>query len=295
MALPTVLPVDVYSIICRHTAINDLTTLCRVSKMFQDEAERILYYSVDITHIADGEHLMSWCNNIAASQRRSIRVHILRFPATFLSPPQDATPTSSLHIQQANAQALRAFVNLSDLSLRIGSAEGEGIPSLLRWSFEGCRFSLTAFSGNFLGLTLDDIWNVVSHHPNIRYWTPSHPFLKSLSSIPSNVLPQVADVVFVRPDAIKYLVGRPIQCLAWLFQSFFHTRSEGTTAMIHLQAFRLTLTHLCYTYCGQKDHDWTPVDIISCLVMHAPNLTSLSICCFQRTKLTVSFLKLSIS
>ena len=296
MTLPTLLPVDVYSTICRHTAIKDLTTLCRVTKMFQDEAERILYYSVDITHMTNGKHLMAWCNDIAESQRRSMRVYTLRFPARFISSPQDATPTLSLHVQQAIARALRAFVNLSDLSLRIGLLEREGTPSLLRWSFEECRFSLAAISGNFPGLTLDDIWNVVSEHPNIRYWTPSHPFLKSLSSIPSNVLPRVADVFFVRPDAIKYLVGRPIKRIAWYFPSFYHTRSEGTAALIHLQPFRQTLTHLCYTYYSQQDHaDWTPADIVSCLAMHAPNLTSLSIRCFGRKVLTVSFPNLSIS
>ena len=287
--------VDVYSTICRHTATKDLATLCRVSKTFQDEAERILYYSVNITHMTDGEHLMCWCNNTAESQRRSMRVHTLRFPARFNSPPQDAAPTSNLHVQKAIARALRAFVNLSDLSLRMGLPEGEGTPSLLQWSFEGCRFSLTAFSGNFPGLTPDDVWNVISEHPNIRYWTPSNRFLESLSFIPSNVLPSVADVVFVRPDAIKYLVGRPIKRLAWFFQSFPHTISEGTAAMIHLQLFKRTLTHLCYTYISQRDHDWTPADIVSCLVTHAPNLTSLSICCFERAKLTVSSASLSIS
>jgi hypothetical protein len=238
---------------------------------------------------------MSWCNNTAESQRRSIRVRTLRLLAQFNYPPHDATPTSSLHVQKSIAQALRAFINLSDLSLRIGLSEGEGTPSLLRWTFESCRFSLTAFSGNFPGLTLDDIWNVISEHPNIRYWVPSDPFLKSLSFIPSNVLPRVADVVFVRPDAIKYLIGRPIKRLAWFFQSFRHTRSEGTAAMIHLQLFRRSLTHLCYTYYGQQDHDWTSADIVSCLTTHAPNLTSLSICCFERVKLTVSSASLGIS
>jgi hypothetical protein len=295
MALPKALPVDVYCTICRHTATKNLTTLCRVSKMFQEEAERILYYSVDITHMTDGEHLMSWCNNTAESQRRSICVHTLRFPAVFNSLSQDATPTSSLHVQKSIARALRAFVNLSDLSLRIGLSEGEGTPSLLRWTFEGCRFSLTAFSGNFPGLTKDDIWNVISEHPGIRYWVPSDPFLKSLSFIPSNVLPRVADVLFVRPDAIKYLVGRPIKRLAWVFQSFRHMRSEGTAAMIHLQLFKRSLTHLYYMHYGQQDHDWTSADIVSCLATHAPNLTSLSIFCFERVKLTVSSASLRIS
>jgi hypothetical protein len=266
MALPKALPVDVYCTICGHTATKNLTTLCRVSKMFQDEAEHILYYSVDITHMTDGEHLMSLCNNTAESQRRSIHVHTLHFPAQFNSPPQDATPTSSLHVQKSIAQALRAFVNLSDLSLRIGLPEGEGTPLLLRWTFEGCRFLLTAFSGNFPGLTLDDIWNVISEHLNIHYWVPSDPFLKSLSFIPSNVLPCVVDVVFVHPDAT-----------------------------IYLQLFRRSLTHLYYTYYGQQDHNWTSADIVSCLAMHAPNLTSLSICCFEHVKLTVSPASLRIS
>ena len=295
MALPKALLVDIYCTICRHTATKNLTTLCRVSKMFQDKAEHILYYSVDITNMTDGEHLMSWCNNTAKSQRRSIHVHTLRFPAQFNSPPQDAAPTSSLHVQKSIAQALRAFINLSDLSPCIGLPEGEGTPSLLWWTFEGCRFLLTAFSGNFPGLTLDDIWNVISEHLNIHYWVPSDPFLKSLSFIPSNVLPRVVDVVFVRPDAIKYLVGRPIKHLAWFFQLFHHTRSEGTAAMIHLQLFRRSLTHLYYTYYGQQDHNWTSADIVSCLATHAPNLTSLSICCFEHVKLTVSSASLRIS
>ena len=210
-----------------------------------------------------------WCPGVTTQPKASKEAYmctLYTFRLNSILPPQDATPTSSLHVQKSIAQALRAFVNLSDLSLRIGLPEGEGTPLLLRWTFEGCRFLLTAFSGNFPGLTLDDIWNVISEHLNIHYWVPSDPFLKSLSFIPSNVLPCVVDVVFVHPDAT-----------------------------IYLQLFRRSLTHLYYTYYGQQDHNWTSADIVSCLAMHAPNLTSLSICCFEHVKLTVSSASLRIS
>src|ERR1700691_3275980 len=93
------LPVDIYSTICRHAATKDLATLCRVSQTFRDEAERILYYSVNVTHITEGERLMSWCNVIATSQQRAMRVHALRLPDRF-NMPRNSTATSSLHVHQ---------------------------------------------------------------------------------------------------------------------------------------------------------------------------------------------------
>ena len=102
------LPVDIYSTICRHAATKDLTTLCRVSQTFRDETERILYYSVNVTHITEGERLMSWCNVIATSQQshacsRSTPPRSIQYAPEFnghfepACPPGHCTGTESFH------------------------------------------------------------------------------------------------------------------------------------------------------------------------------------------------------
>src|SRR6202042_401089 len=102
-----------------------------------------------------------------------------------------------------------------------------------------------------------DIWKFLSGHPNIRYWVASDPFLRYISSIPRGVLPNVSDVILVRPNITKYLVDRPIQRLVWVFQSVCHTRSDGIEAIAPLELCKHTLTHIHYTYLGQQDPDWT--------------------------------------
>jgi len=86
--------------------------------------------------------------------------------------------------------------------------------------------------------------------------------MTSISSIPLEVLPNVSDVVFVCPKMTKYLVGRPLKHLVWVFQSFLHTRSEGTEAIVPLEFFKHSPTDLHYTYLGKQDSDWTYADII---------------------------------
>jgi hypothetical protein len=208
--------------------------------------------------------------------------------------PQSTSPwESSLLVQQAVGQALRAFVNLDELSVCSHVPVNiDQSPSLLPSTFDGCTFSLSALSGDLPGFTPEDVWKLLSEHPNIRYWVASDPFQTSISSIPHGVLPNVSDVVFVCPKMVKYLVGRPIKRLVWVFLSFRHTRSEGLEAIVPLEPFKNTLTHLYYTYLGQDDSDWTIADIISSIATHAPNLTSLIIGSYHRMKSTVSSTRL---
>jgi hypothetical protein len=290
-------PVEVYSTVFRHVPLRDLATLCKVSKTFQHEAERILYHFVDITHITGGERLMFWCHATAESPSRALSVHSLRFPGSFeISHPQ-STHFSSLPVQQAIAKAFKAFINLDQLcilrSLVLDTPYHS--PTLLPSTFDDCTFSLSALSGGLPGFAPEDVWRLLSKHPNIRYWVASDSFQPFISSMPHGVLPNVADVVFVRPKMVKYLIGRPIKRLFWLFQSLRHTRSEGMEAIASLELFKHTLTDLHYNHSGQQDSDWTYVDIIRSIATHAPNLKSLVIDMFHHVKPTVNSITSGLS
>ena len=286
------LAIEIYSTIFQHVATGDLTTLCRVSKMFQKEAERILYCFVDIVHVTDGERLMSWCHAIAECPPRAFLVRSLRLPGSFRP---DLAHFSSQLVQQAIGQALRTFVNLEELFVRSHSNnKSDTSPTLLLSTFDGCQFSLSALSGDLPGFTSENVWKLLSVHPKIRYWVASDTFMTSISSIPLEVLPNVSDVVFVCPKMTKYLVGRPLKRLVWVFQSFLHTRSEGTEAIVPLKFFKHSLTDLHYTYLGKQDSDWTYADIIRCIATHAPNLKCLVISSWHLVKSTVGSISPSV-
>jgi hypothetical protein len=300
---PPQVPVELYPDIFRYATTSDLAVLSRVSHTFQREAEHILYHYVDLQEIIDGERLASWCLTIIGTPRRAHRVHYLKFPRNFKRPqlpsehasnPDQSWLMKLLHCRpmtstlelpphpkliQVIALAFKALVNLKQLYI-FGHLEdeGDGISelSIHPATFEDCEFRLSDFGGEMPGFTVEEMWKLLFKHPGISYWVPGDAFARSISSFPQGVLPHLQEVVLVRPDLIKFLIGRPIHSLVMLFQQSIHKKDTGLGVILDLGFFKDTLRTLEYTHFA-LGVDWTPVDIIRSIARQVPKLRSLTL------------------
>jgi hypothetical protein len=298
---PPQFPVELYPAIFRYATTSDLAVLSRVSHTFQQEAEHILYHHVDLRGIIDGERLASWCLTIIGTLRRAHRVHYLKFPWKF-NPPQLSSEHASspdqswlvrlLHCRpmtstlellphpkliQVIALAFKALVNLKELF--VVGLEGNGLSelSIHPSTFDDCEFRLSSFAGELLpGFTVEEMWKFFFKHPGISYWVPGDPFARSISSFPQGMLPHLREVVLVRPDLIRFLIGRPIQSLVLVFQQAIHDKDTGHGTILRLGVFKDTLRTLVYIH-FDLDVDWTSVDIIRSIAQQVPKLRSLTL------------------
>jgi hypothetical protein len=104
----TNLPNELYGRISGFVSDNkDLATLCTVSRAFNQEAERVLYASVDLStnHLL----ILTWFENIAEHCRRAAFVHTLTFGMNYLCIPMPAYTWLDII-----ARGLRALVNLKE-------------------------------------------------------------------------------------------------------------------------------------------------------------------------------------
>ncbi|KDQ49026.1 hypothetical protein JAAARDRAFT_212343 [Jaapia argillacea MUCL 33604] len=75
-----------------------------------------------------------------------------------------------------------------------------------------------------------------------------------VSSFPPDILPQLRDLLFIRPGLTKHLAGRPIRRLSWLFYreetqiiGLPQSISIARATIPNLQLFRNTLRELYIT------------------------------------------------
>ncbi|KDQ48950.1 hypothetical protein JAAARDRAFT_43159 [Jaapia argillacea MUCL 33604] len=276
------LPVELYTRIFRLAGTNDLASLSRVSQAFQTEAEHLLYRSVALSKICDSSRLLSWCNAIVQCERRATRVHTLRFPALFKLPPQE---TSADLMHTSIAQAFKAMVNLKALYVETNEKGVEFHPSLRASTFENCEFRLVELLGNLPGFTVDEVWTLLSSQPDICYWVPGTGFTMSLevSSFPPDILPQLRDLLFIRPGLTKHLAGRPIRRLSWLFYreetqiiGLPQSISIAQATIPDLRLFRDTLIELYIM--NFLEEGFSVPEVVALVAEYAPRLRILTIC-----------------
>ncbi|KDQ49029.1 hypothetical protein JAAARDRAFT_43133, partial [Jaapia argillacea MUCL 33604] len=276
------LPVELYTRIFRLVGTNDLASLSRVSQAFQTEAEHLLYQSVALSKISESSRLISWCDAVAHCERRATRVHTLQFPTFFKLPPQE-TSTDLMHT--SICLAFKAMVNLKSLYVRSEERGVEFHPSLQPSTFENCEFRLVELLGDLPGFTVDDIWTLLSSQPDIRYWVPGTAFTMSLdvSSFPPDILPQLRDLLFIRPDLTKHLAGRPIRRLSWLFYreetqiiGLPQSISIAQATIPDLRLFRDTLIELYIM--NFLEEGFSVPEVVALVAEYAPRLRILTIC-----------------
>ncbi|KAF9457743.1 hypothetical protein BDZ94DRAFT_192605 [Collybia nuda] len=202
---------------------------------------------------------ISWCSAVIKVERRAHAVHTLRFPAHLPTSSESRLPSVTSDneiVQNIIAQAFSAIINLKHLFLLGQNSQ----PASIKLStLASCTFSLCSFAGQVSGdLGIQEQLDFLLKHPTIEYWVPTEPFLRSVNSFPTNILPNLRQTVLVRPSLMKALGGRPIESLMILFIDITHSRAVE------------------YTH-GSLGPDWSTIDIISNLSRAAPNLKILTL------------------
>ncbi|KAG6843860.1 hypothetical protein H0H87_012303, partial [Tephrocybe sp. NHM501043] len=270
-------PTELNRYITEFATTSDLLVLAQVSRTFQELAEDILYYYVNLQHCFSNRRMaMIWCSSVISNQRRAHCVYSLKFPSTFKTP---LTEDFDLDVQETIAKAFNAIVNLKHLWL-LGVGE-KYTASLHPSTLKDCTFSLTYLGGQTSSFSADDMWDFLSKHPDIEYWAPTVQQLGSVSAIPSHVVPNLRRAVIVDPTKIRSLSGRPIDSLCLVFASSHnHTVSAGLDAITALQPISTTLRTLVYTHGPLVG--WSTIDMLQHLGRCAPNLKSLTYSTFGR-------------
>ncbi|KAJ7155762.1 hypothetical protein C8R46DRAFT_1116401 [Mycena filopes] len=139
------LPPEICATICEGVGRKDLVTLCRTSRLFGDQAQRMLYRTVDLSRPTP-RALSSWCLAVNRRSHLAERVHTLD-----LGLPDDLAFSSDV---AKIARALSRCINLKELSVhvdRFGSfgPQSSSNNSIQGWILTKCPFRLTKFSNGF--------------------------------------------------------------------------------------------------------------------------------------------------
>lgn len=240
------MPLEMYRAVFQHLGTQDLTTLARVSSAVQREAEAILYSYVDLCQATSGyrEGVITWCLAVTKVQRKAHHVNTLKFPAA-LKQPFAVDP--ELDIEETIANAFKAVVNLKHLFFLGGSHDPRHYtPPVNLSTLKGCTFRLESLAGDTFNFQGANMLALLSQHPDIEYWVPTHTFLASFTSFPDDILPRLRQTVFTNPAKIKGLKGRPVEALVLLSLDPVQTRSVGLGVITPLRVFSQTLHTLVY-------------------------------------------------
>ncbi|KAF9457742.1 hypothetical protein BDZ94DRAFT_1272464 [Collybia nuda] len=273
--LIAMVPIEVYHIIFQFVENHNLTTLSCVSRIFQYEAEHILYQSVDLTKGDCRSGIVSWCTAVTNVERRARRVQSLRFPPRYPPILGSSPPTLILGDSQIHKLVAQAFNKIINLKHLFFFGAGDYPVTLYPSTLKDCTFRLSSFVGQVSSFSSQDQIDFLSKHPDIEYWVPTQPFLLSVNSFPKAMLPRLRELVLTHPKLTSAFKGRPIEALVLFFIHARHTRDIGREAIIPMGSFKETLHTLVYIH-GKLSNEWSTVDIINDLAERVPHLRSLS-------------------
>ncbi|KAJ6494515.1 hypothetical protein C8R45DRAFT_988286, partial [Mycena sanguinolenta] len=152
------LPPEICAKICEGVSPKDRVTLFRTSRLFGDQAQRLIYRTVDLSHCTP-RALRSWCLAVTRRSELAERVHALS-----LGLPGDLSFSSDV---AKIARALSRCVNLKELSVHHDHAGPFGAPyesqasSIQGWIITKCPFRLTKFSNSYFKTSFIS-----------QFWTP---------------------------------------------------------------------------------------------------------------------------
>lgn len=175
------LPYDVYQNIVAHTSsASDLASLCRTSRAFHYEAERILYHHIKVCN----EQIELFCEEIMQNSRLA---SIVRGLSLRLDSYAGSFEDEERHrIFKLICHALQTLTSLVSLEV-IGSAF-DYYSLEFRNIFFGCTFNLLKFSSS---LKVDKYLVIfLLSQPNIRHWksTVLYGAMKIPEGIPSQLM-----------------------------------------------------------------------------------------------------------
>ncbi|KAJ7887616.1 hypothetical protein B0H14DRAFT_2695560 [Mycena olivaceomarginata] len=179
------LPPEICGVICTELRElgGNLALLCRTSRNFSREAQRILYHSVDLR----GRKLRavkSWAHAVTQHTHLAERVHALALQLPPNIDSLDASDTTKI------VKALRKCVNLKEL---------RGVHG---WMTSGCRFRLQKFENLLYCKDRwdDDFWK---EQTQIR--------VLSLSSALPSFDNQLPELIALGTNTLRDLPARPLQ------------------------------------------------------------------------------------
>ncbi|KAJ7162227.1 hypothetical protein C8R46DRAFT_1353217 [Mycena filopes] len=153
--MPLLIPPEICATICSELDPLDLSTLyvlCRTCRVFQDEAQRVLYRSVNLER-GTMRSVKSWCLAVTRHSHLAERLYSLSFR---LPEAHNLTPTNATILQRA----LIACVNLKELKIASAGCDTMDDPNgwLMQKDFP---FRLTKFTNLFFDFSsLRDFWKV---------------------------------------------------------------------------------------------------------------------------------------
>lgn len=275
------IPIELFQPVVELAEKKEILVLCRVSRLWGLEAERILYREVRLGDSdAIGEQLLTFCHAIIEHPHRAASVRSLYLPDRFGVPDNGQSDLQSpQQLQDALSRAFQIMSNLKELSIR-GKSDGSTTPphpTVLPATFEGCHFQLTGLSGRLPNFRPHDVWKILRTHPDICYWVPDVPLLNSILSIPSGILPSLSDLVLVCPERlIEDLDGSPLRRVVLVFVQPIYTSSDVLAVVRSLSRFRNTMSNLVLLFVSPIQH-LTCEDIVSEVAQNVPKLKSLSL------------------
>ncbi|KAJ7173264.1 hypothetical protein C8R46DRAFT_1189598 [Mycena filopes] len=179
------LPPEICATICEGVGRKDLVTLCRTSRLFGDQAQRMLYHTVDLSRPTP-RALSSWCLAVNRRSHLAERVHTLD-----LGLPDDLAFSSDV---AKIARALSKCINLKELYVHGDLFWSFGPRSSCNNSIQGwiltkCPFRLTKFSNGFFNESF-----------LAQFWTPQ-------SEIRVLALPGCATRFPIYEDQLPHLIA----------------------------------------------------------------------------------------
>ncbi|KAF8202715.1 hypothetical protein K438DRAFT_1965203 [Mycena galopus ATCC 62051] len=180
------LPPEICAKICEGLGPKDRVTLCRTSRLFGDQAQRLIYRTVDLSHCTP-KALLSWCLAVTRRSELAERVHSLS-----LGLPGDLSFSSDVG---KIARALSRCVNLKELSVHhdksgpYGALYESQASSIQGWIITKCNFRLTKFSNSYFKISFIS-----------QFWTPQ-------SDIRVLAIPNCTDKFPLYDDQLPHLIA----------------------------------------------------------------------------------------
>jgi hypothetical protein len=216
------LPVELYrDIIQSIPSPTDISKLCRVSRMFRDEAQPILYNSFELL-CDDYSRILAWCRTIDYHPHLARMVHFLILPYEL---SLNTTLRARAKFHALFACALRKTVNLKGISIielpEAPSAASGRVFTLLPKMMKGCDFRLHSFCGRLsTDAVLADWWKFFRGQTEIRYWDPVPRIPGHGMILPRDMFPQLTAIVLRQTEPTSntnllfHFGSRPIQRLS---------------------------------------------------------------------------------
>ncbi|KAJ7502508.1 hypothetical protein B0H11DRAFT_640945 [Mycena galericulata] len=250
------LPPEICAAICEEVDLGTLSALCRISLIFRDQAQRILYHTVDLQD-CNMRLVKSWCLAVTRHSALAKRVYSLS-----LQLPNSLEPTDAGKI----SRALALCINIKHLNM-LHDPDFPPDRCVYHWIIEQCAFRLEQFSSSyFCFLSEGEVF--FDNQPDLR--------LLSLPSTPYNFFSEAQLPNLIAIDAPLYLVAslpgeRPLERI-----QIHCERSDFTIGLSSLSRYASTLKTLTVVRDGVEWGSST-VDMVHEIAQALPALTHFGI------------------